>query len=265
MKRTLALLMILVMIFSFAGCKKKEKAGPQYADGQQPTGTTVDLSAFEGKRIKPYLELIASRNFYYQKAFQDGTTVTFTCIGQDEKVTLSQGASFIKTGDGRIYYVEGNYYFELTDALVTKEGIQAKFEDIKTILASYEALVFGMLELVPMAIDQSYDAPGYVHEEYMDIDNNYAYSFFFSETTGELASVVEVTTGSNGTYEAKMGVPSPNAISNTFTNGTLVDNQTALEGSISGMDGAGQTTPDANANADAGTNSTTVPVQTTNP
>ncbi len=265
MKRIIALLMILVMIFSFAGCKKKEKKQPQYADGgTQNAGTSVDLSSFEGKRIKPYLELIASRNFYYQKAMSDGSMVTFTCIGQDEKISLSQGASFIKTGDGRIYYVEGNYYFELTDALVTKEGLEAKLEDIKTVLASYEALIFGMLEFVPKELDKTYDAPGYVHEEYMDVENNYAYSFFFNESTGELASVVEVSNLTSGTYDVKLGVPSANAISNTFTNGTLVDSQEAMN-ELSGNEAQGGANADANANANAGTNSTTVPVQTTTP
>ena len=114
----------------------------------------------------------------------------------------------------------------------------------------------GMLELVPVAVDGSFDLPGYTHEEYKDVENNYAYSFFFNETTGELASVVEVSAATKGTYDAEMGVPSPNAISNTFTNGTLVDNQTAMQGNLSGAGAA---------DANAGTDSTTVPVQTTTP
>ncbi|MBR5991527.1 MAG: hypothetical protein IK036_02110, partial [Clostridia bacterium] len=144
MKRILALLMILIMVLSFAGCSgSKEKTQPTYADGQDTTiqGVNVDLSSFDGKLIKPYLALIATRNFYYQKTdTKTGDIFTFTCIGNDEKISLSQGASFIKMGDGRIFYVEGNYYFELTDQLVTKNNMVATFEDVKTVLASYEAL-----------------------------------------------------------------------------------------------------------------------------
>ncbi|MBR5976913.1 MAG: hypothetical protein IK046_03860 [Clostridia bacterium] len=246
MKRILALLMILIMVLSFAGCSgSKEKTQPTYADGQDTTiqGVNVDLSSFDGKLIKPYLALIATRNFYYQKTdTKTGDVFTFTCIGNDEKISLSQGASFIKMGDGRIFYVEGNYYFELTDQLVTKNNMVATFEDVKTVLASYEALVFGMLELVPMNVDTTLDIPGYVHEEYMDVENNYSYSFFFNQTTGELASVVEVTTANNAVYDVQMGTPSPNAINNIFANGTLVDNQTALEADVSGTGTTADTT-----------------------
>ena len=246
MKRILALLMILIMVLSFAGCSgSKEKTQPTYADGQDTTiqGVNVDLSSFDGKLIKPYLALIATRNFYYQKTdTKTGDIFTFTCIGNDEKISLSDGASIIKTADGKIYYVNGNYYFEITEELATTSGFTATLNDIKTILASYEALVFGMLELVPMNVDTTLDIPGYVHEEYMDVENNYSYSFFFNQTTGELASVVEVTTANNAVYDVQMGTPSPNAINNIFANGTLVDNQTALEADVSGAGTTADTT-----------------------
>lgn len=256
MKRLLALLMILVMIFSFAGCKSsKEKNEPEYADGQQPQGINADLTAFQGKLILPTIQLIASRNFFYQRIEQDGTIVTFTCIGQDEKLTLSQGASIIKTADGRLYYVDGNYYFEITDTLVKESGLTATLEQIKTVLASYEALIFGMLELVPMTVEgNALDVQGFVHEEYTDVENGMAYSFFFDANTKELASVAEVTASQNqAIYQVKTGVPSANAISNIFTNGTLVDSQEVLNEAANTLNGetttaaqdttAAQTTP----------------------
>lgn len=234
MKRIIAVMMILIMVFSFAGCKRnKDDKQPEYADGQQTQqqGSNVDLTAFQGKLILPTIQLIASRNFYYQRVEQDGTAVTFTCIGQDEKLTLSQGASIVKTGEGRLYYVDGNYYFEITDQLVKDSGLTATLEQIKTVLASYEALIFGMLELVPMTVDgNSLDVQGYTHEEYMDVENGMAYSFFFDVNTKELASVAEVTASQNqAVYQVKTGVPSANAISNIFTNGTLVDSQETLQ------------------------------------
>lgn len=233
MKRFIAVLLALLMVLALAGCKKnKDDVGPEYAD----SGVSgVDLTAFEGKQLKPYIEMIASQNFYYQKTDSNGDAVTFTRIGNDEKITVAGGSSFIKK-DNKIYYVQGNYYCELTDDFVSSSGIQATYEQIKTVIASYEALVMGMIELVPSETDATLNLEGYTHEEYLDVENNIAYSFFF-DTTGTLATVIEVTKGSDGvqnaSYNVTMGTPSANAISNIFTNGTLVDDQTAVEGAVS--------------------------------
>ncbi|MBQ0135811.1 MAG: hypothetical protein KBS43_03655 [Oscillospiraceae bacterium] len=232
MKRFIAFVMTLVMVLALTGCHKNEPTiEPEYADG--PNASGVDLSVFEGKQLKPYVEMIASNNFYYQKTDSNGDSVTFTRIGSDEKVSVAGGASFIKKGDGKIYYVQGNYYCELTSSFVATSGIQASYEDIKTVLATYEALVMGMLQLVPVDVNASLNLEGYTHEEYKDIENNRAYSFFF-DSTGTLASVLEVSGSDNNySYDVTMGVPSANAISNIFENGTLVDDQTAIEGAAS--------------------------------
>lgn len=232
MKRIFAIVLTLIMVLALTGCHKNDPTvEPQYADGGN-TSTGVDLSAFEGKQLKPYVEMIASNNFYYQKTDAKGDAVTFTRIGADEKVSLSSGASFIKKGD-KIYYVQGNYYCELSDTFVSTSGIQASYEDIKTVLASYEALVMGMVELVP--IDSSSvpadTFPGHTFEMYLSVENNVSYTFVF-DSTSTLVAVLEMDKkdGKPVSYDVTMGVPSANAISNIFTNGTLVDNQTAIEG-----------------------------------
>lgn len=232
MKRIIAIILTLIMVLALTGCHKNDPTvEPQYADGQG-TSSNIDLSAFEGKQLKPYIEMIASNNFYYQKTDANGDAVTFTRIGTDEKVSVAGGASFIKRGD-KIYYVQGNYYCELSDTFVSTSGIEASYEDIKTVIASYEALVMGMIELVPSELGVNANFEGYTHEEYIDIENNIGYSFLF-DAAGNLSTVIEVTKtdGSYNSYDVTMGTPSANAISNIFENGTLVDNQTAIEGAV---------------------------------
>ncbi|MCQ2489536.1 MAG: hypothetical protein MJ111_03140 [Clostridia bacterium] len=228
MKRIIALLLVLVMALTLCACHKNEDPTlePEYKDGKTSGSSDLDLSAFEGKLLKPYIELIASGNYYFKiSSAEGGEEEMFTQIGKDKMISIkSQGYDFIKKGDGTLYCVTGSQYVELNTknlSVVSAETAQL-VDSLKLVFDQSEKLVSDMVTMTPTDKASSLAVKDYRHEEYVD-KWGILYSFFF-DNSDALVAYARIESQTNYSLTVvEFGTPSPNAISNIFLNYTQVD------------------------------------------
>ena len=228
MKIIIALLLVLVMALTLCACHKNEDPTlePEYKDGKTSGSSDLDLSAFEGKLLKPYIELIASENYYFKISSSDGTNEEmFTQIGKDKMISFrEQGYDFVKKGDGTLYCVTGNQYVELNTKNVSavSADVAALVDQLKAVFDTSEKLVSDLVTMTPTDKASSLSVKDYRHEEYVD-KWGVLYSFFFDNSNALVAYArIESQTNYSLTL-VEFGTPSPNAISNIFLNYTQVD------------------------------------------
>ncbi len=227
MKRIIALLLVLVMALTLCACHKNEDPTlePDYKDGQG-SSSNLDLSAFEGKLLKPYVELIASGNYYFKiSSAEGGEEEMFTQIGKDKMISIkNQGYDFIKKGDGTLYCVTGSQYVELNTknlSVVSAETAQL-VDSLKLVFDQSEKLVSDMVTMTPTDKASSLSVKDYKHEEYVDKWGT-LYSFFF-DSSNVLVAYARIESETNYAITiVEFGTPSPNTISNIFLNYTQVD------------------------------------------
>lgn len=227
MKRIIALLLVLVMALTLCACHKNEDPTlePEYKNGTTSGSSDLDLSAFEGKLLKPYIELIASGDYYFKISSDGGEEEMFTQVGKDKMISIkSQGYDFIKKGDGTLYCVTGSQYVELNSknlSVVSAETAQL-VDSLKMLFDQSEKLVSDMVTMIPTDKASSLSVKDYKHEEYVD-KWGILYSFFFDNSNALVAYArIESETNYSLTL-VEFGTPSPNTISNIFLNYTQVD------------------------------------------
>ncbi|MDO5448856.1 MAG: hypothetical protein Q4F70_04540 [Clostridia bacterium] len=228
MKRFIAILLTLVMALTLCACHKGEDPTlePDYKDKNGSGSSSIDLSAFDGKLLKPYLELIASNNYYFKIMSTDGTNEEmFTQIGKDKMISIkSQGYDFVKTENGTLYCVTGNQYVELNEKnlSVASTETQQLIASLKLVFEQSEKLASDMITMTATDKASTLSVKDYQHEEYVD-KWGVLYSFFFDNTDALVAYArIESQTDYSLTM-VEFGTPSPNAISNIFLNYTQVD------------------------------------------
>lgn len=226
MKRFIAILLTLVMALTLCACHKGEDPTlePDYKD--KSSKSDIDLSAFEGKLLKPYLELIASNNYYFKIMSADGTNEEmFTQVGKDKMISIkSQGYDFIKTENGTLYCVTGNQYVELNEknlSVASAETAQL-IQSLKVVFEQSEKLVSDLITMTPTDKASTLSVKDYKHEEYVD-KWGVLYSFFF-DNADQLVAYARIESQTDYSLTmVEFGTPSPNVISNVFLNYTQVD------------------------------------------
>ena len=233
MKKIIAFLLVLVMALTLCACHKNEDPTlePEYKDNKQSSGSNLDLSAFEGKLLKPYIELIASGNYYFRIS-TDTQVEVFTQVGKDKMVSIKTGANewnLVQDANGALFLVAGDGYIELNESLsphITAEQI----ESFRATFATSNQLANELVNLTYTDKTQSVNIPtsaataNLKHEEYVD-KYGVLYSFFFDGANNN-ALVMYACIESKDKYSMvniEFGEPSPNTISNIFLNYRKID------------------------------------------
>lgn len=265
MKKIIAFLLVLIMALTLCACHKNEDPTlqPEYKDGQK-TSSGLDLSAFEGRLLKPYIELIDSGNYYYRIVSDDQIEV-FTQIGKEKMVSIKTATEeyvLIQDASGTLFLVAGDGYVELNENLspyVSAEQIAA----FKALFVSSNKIATDLVTLTYSDKGQSLSIPGTTnlkHEEYVD---NYGvvFSFFFDGSNNN-SLVMLARIESKDKYSLtniEFGEPSPNSISNILLNYRKIDpSELAAQ-----MQGQGVTPTEAPTTTQAPTTTTTKAPTTT--